>query len=68
MHGVNKNCDPKIAATRPIPFAEDSVIFELRDGRLGEMKLNEDGDWAWSRIIGTPTSLCLANYWNAMAS
>lgn len=68
VHGVNKNCDPKIAATRPIPFAEDSVIFELRDGRLGEMKLNEDGDWAWSRIIGTPTSLCLANYWNAMAS
>ncbi|KAK1402777.1 Magnesium-chelatase subunit H [Heracleum sosnowskyi] len=68
LHGVNRNCDPKIAATRPIPFAEDSVIFELRDGRLGEMKLNEDGEWAWSRIIGTPTSLCIENYWTAMAS
>ncbi|XP_063940646.1 uncharacterized protein LOC108203100 isoform X2 [Daucus carota subsp. sativus] len=66
--GSNRNCDPKIATTRPIPFAEDSVIFELRDGRLGEMKLNEDGEWAWSRIIGTPTSLCMANYWTALAS
>lgn len=36
--------------------------------QLGEMKLNEDGEWAWSRIIGTPTSLCMANYWTALAS
>lgn len=24
----------QVASTRPIPFAEDSVIFELRDGRV----------------------------------
>ncbi|OMO79303.1 Transposase, Ptta/En/Spm, plant [Corchorus olitorius] len=30
----NRNCDTKVAPTRPIPFSEDSVIFELRDGRL----------------------------------
>lgn len=24
----------QVASTRPIPFTEDSVIFELRDGRV----------------------------------
>lgn len=24
----------QVASTRPIPFSEDSVIFELRDGRV----------------------------------
>lgn len=28
------NCDPKVGPTRPIPFTENSVIFELRDGRV----------------------------------
>lgn len=27
-------CDSKVAPTRPIPFREDSVVFELRDGRV----------------------------------
>ncbi|KAF2312081.1 hypothetical protein GH714_027995 [Hevea brasiliensis] len=27
---LNGNCDLKVASTRPIPFSEDSVIFELR--------------------------------------
>lgn len=62
------NCDPKMASTRPIPFAEDAVIFELRDGRLAEMRQMEDRSWVWSRTIGTPTSLCNLNYWAAMAA
>lgn len=32
--GDDGNCDSKVSSTRPIPFAEDSVIFELRDGRV----------------------------------
>ncbi|OMO54503.1 hypothetical protein COLO4_36457 [Corchorus olitorius] len=64
----NRNCDTKVAPTRPIPFSEDSVIFELRDGRLAEIQKVEDKQWVWIRIIGTPTSLCTANYWTAIAS
>ncbi|KAJ4845205.1 hypothetical protein Tsubulata_036495 [Turnera subulata] len=64
----HENCNPKVASTRPIPFSEDSVIFELRDGRLAEMRRIKDTDWVWSRTIGTPTSMCLANYWTAVAS
>ncbi|XP_024464833.1 uncharacterized protein LOC7482334 isoform X2 [Populus trichocarpa] len=30
----NRNCDPKVAPTRPIPFSDDSVIFELKDRRI----------------------------------
>ncbi|KAL3752153.1 hypothetical protein ACJRO7_012902 [Eucalyptus globulus] len=65
---LNRNCDTKVAPTRPIPFSDDSVIFELKDGRLAEMRRLGEADWAWSRIIGTPTSLCGLNYWTAMAS
>ncbi|XP_030521210.1 uncharacterized protein LOC115734518 isoform X1 [Rhodamnia argentea] len=65
---LDRNCDTKVAPTRPIPFSDDSVIFELKDGRLAEMRRVGEADWAWSRIIGTPTSLCVANYWTAMAS
>ncbi|KAJ9699233.1 hypothetical protein PVL29_008035 [Vitis rotundifolia] len=64
----NRNCNPKVASIRPIPFSEDSVIFELRDGRLAEMLRIEETQWVWSRIIGTPTSLCIENYWTAVAS
>ncbi|GAV65055.1 LOW QUALITY PROTEIN: hypothetical protein CFOL_v3_08570 [Cephalotus follicularis] len=64
----NRDCDPKVAITRPIPFSEDSVIFELRDGRLAEMRRVEDTGWVWSRIIDTPTSLCVANLWTTLAS
>ncbi|KAK7264059.1 hypothetical protein RJT34_31662 [Clitoria ternatea] len=60
---LNFNCDPKVASTRPIPFSEGSVIFELRDGRLAELQLTEERKWVWSQIIGTPNSLCLENYW-----
>ncbi|XAR60351.1 hypothetical protein NMG60_11033684 [Bertholletia excelsa] len=56
-----------VAQTRPILFAENSVIFELRDGRLAEMQLAEKG-WFWLRIIGTPTSLCIAQFWTGLAS
>ncbi|XP_020214926.1 uncharacterized protein LOC109798904 isoform X2 [Cajanus cajan] len=62
------NCETKVASTRPIPFSEGSVIFELRDGRLAELQLVEETEWTWSRIIGTPNSLCLENYWIALAS
>lgn len=30
----------QVASIRPIPFSEDSVIFELRDGRVSNYKLN----------------------------
>ncbi|WJZ89717.1 hypothetical protein VitviT2T_008913 [Vitis vinifera] len=68
LNNHNRNCNPKVASIRPIPFSEDSVIFELRDGRLAEMLRIEETQWVWSRIIGTPTSLCIANYWTAVAS
>lgn len=68
INDLNKNCDPKVAPTRPVPFSEDSVIFELRDGRLGEMRRVKDKQWVWSRTIGTPTSLCIAKFWTALAS
>lgn len=64
----NKDCDSKVASIRPIPFSEYSVIFELRDGRLAEMQQVEETQWIWSRIIGTPTSLCIASYWTSIAS
>ncbi|KAK7406030.1 hypothetical protein VNO78_07645 [Psophocarpus tetragonolobus] len=69
----NFECDSKVkyyspvAPTRPIPFSEGSVIFELRDGRLAEIQLVEKREWVWSRIIGTPASLCLENYWTTVA-
>nr|XP_043627631.1 uncharacterized protein LOC122599224 [Erigeron canadensis] len=63
-----ENCDPKVAPTRPIPFTENSVIFELRDGRLAEMQRTKDLQWVWWRTIGTPTSHCNVVYWTAVAS
>ncbi|KAM1256073.1 hypothetical protein ACFX1Q_030234 [Malus domestica] len=65
---LSSDCNPEVAPIRPIPFAQDSVIFELRDGRLAEMRRIEGGHWIWSRIIATPTSLCTASYWTALAS
>ncbi|KAL3324645.1 hypothetical protein AABB24_038657 [Solanum stoloniferum] len=67
LQALNKNCDSKVALTRPIPFSEDSVIFELRDGRLAEMRRTGDTDWTWSRTIGTPTSLCVTSFWATLA-
>ncbi|XP_043723297.1 uncharacterized protein LOC122670475 isoform X1 [Telopea speciosissima] len=61
-------CDAKVAPIRPIPFSEDSVIFELQDGRLAELRRVDDTQWIWSRTIGTPTSQCMASYWTAVAS
>ncbi|KAJ8543822.1 hypothetical protein K7X08_025440 [Anisodus acutangulus] len=68
LQALNKNCDSKVALTRPIPFSEDSVIFELRDGRLAEMRRTGDRDWTWSRTIGTPTSLCISSFFATLAS
>ncbi|XP_011660142.1 uncharacterized protein LOC101214470 isoform X4 [Cucumis sativus] len=68
VKAIDKNCDPKVASTKPIQFSEDAVVFELRDGRLGEMRQMEDSNWIWSRIIVTPTSLCISDYWTALAS
>lgn len=63
------DCDPKVGPTRPIPFTENSVIFELRDGRLAEMQRTEDLRWVWWRTIATPTSHCNMIYWRtAVAS
>ncbi|KAK6925580.1 hypothetical protein RJ641_007299 [Dillenia turbinata] len=64
----NEHCDPKVALIRPIPFSENSVIFELRDRRLAELQRTEETQWVWTRTIGTPTSLCMANFWAAVAS
>ncbi|WOL16364.1 hypothetical protein Cni_G25151 [Canna indica] len=66
----NKNCNKKVAPVRPMPFSEDSVIFELQDGRLAELRRSEAAaeGWVWSRIIGTPTSLCFTSYWTAVAT
>uniref|UniRef100_A0A2N9H8W0 Uncharacterized protein n=1 Tax=Fagus sylvatica TaxID=28930 RepID=A0A2N9H8W0_FAGSY len=33
LNDLSGNCDSKVASTRPIPFSDDSVVFELRDGR-----------------------------------
>ncbi|KDP22117.1 hypothetical protein JCGZ_25948 [Jatropha curcas] len=68
LNDLDSNCNPKVASTRPIPFADDSVVFELRDGRLAEMRRVEDTKWAWSRVIGTPASSCITNFWTAVAS
>ncbi|XP_020275447.1 uncharacterized protein LOC109849960 isoform X2 [Asparagus officinalis] len=66
---IKGSCNEKVAPTRPIPFSEGSVIFELQDGRLAELqKGSGDAEWEWVRIIGTPTSLCLTAYWTAVAS
>ncbi|XP_043813810.1 uncharacterized protein LOC110617993 isoform X2 [Manihot esculenta] len=40
---LNGKCNAKVASTRPIPFSEDSVIFELRDGRDKPPKKMKDG-------------------------
>ncbi|XP_020699014.1 uncharacterized protein LOC110111453 [Dendrobium catenatum] len=65
-----KYCNEKVSAVRPIPFSEDSLVFELQDARLAELRRSGQATtgWEWIRIIGTPTSLCLANYWTAVAS
>ncbi|XP_021862194.1 uncharacterized protein [Spinacia oleracea] len=74
LRNTNKICDPKLSAhtqvapTRAIHSAENKVIFELRDGRLAEMQRVEDSGWIWSKIIATPTSLCMANFWGAAAA
>ncbi|KAL8129352.1 hypothetical protein V2J09_018507 [Rumex salicifolius] len=65
---LNKNCDPRVAETRPIQFGEDSVIFELRDARLAEIRRTGGSEWTWLRTIATPTSLCMANYWTSPAA
>lgn len=28
--------DEQVAAVRPVPFSEDAVVFELRDGRVSK--------------------------------
>ncbi|KAJ3676588.1 hypothetical protein LUZ60_004000 [Juncus effusus] len=62
-------CNEKVAAVRPIPFSDHSVIFELQDGRLGELRRqDESGEFEWSRMIGTPTSKCMTSYWTAVAT
>ncbi|GAB2218397.1 hypothetical protein Drorol1_Dr00001620 [Drosera rotundifolia] len=68
QHDRTQNCDPKVASTRPIRFADDSVIFELRDKRLAEMRQTGDFTWVWSRIIVAPASMCKGSYWTALAS
>lgn len=68
VNEFSRYCNSKVASTRPIPFSEESIIFELRDGRLAELHRIEGTQWFWSRTIGTPTSLCIANYWTARAS
>ncbi|KAG0483985.1 hypothetical protein HPP92_012069 [Vanilla planifolia] len=85
-------CNQKGGTVRPIPFSEDSLVFELQDGRdpdrikrnvgklfevnqtsteqIAELRRSnqEVSTWEWVRIIGTPNSICLTNYWTAVAS
>ncbi|OVA16434.1 hypothetical protein BVC80_243g47 [Macleaya cordata] len=68
LNDHDRNCDAKVASIRPIPFSDDSMIFELRDGRLAELRRIDDIEWIWSHTIATPTSLCLENYWTASMS
>lgn len=68
-NSYSRHCNEKVASIRPIPFSQDSVIFELQDGRLAELRRSEGtADWVWARIIDTPTSLCLSSYWTAVAT
>ncbi|ERM99002.1 hypothetical protein AMTR_s00101p00026570 [Amborella trichopoda] len=67
-YGFNRLCNEKVAAVRPIPFSDDSVVFELQDGRLAELRRVKDTKWDWYRTISTPTSQCGASYWTASAS
>ncbi|CAM0880921.1 unnamed protein product [Alopecurus aequalis] len=64
------SCNEKVAAVRPVPFSEDAVVFELRDGRLAELRRAAEGrgGWEWARIIGTPASACMTSYWTAVAT
>ncbi|XP_062208496.1 uncharacterized protein LOC133909986 [Phragmites australis] len=70
--GFRGSCDGKVAAARPVPFSEDAVVFELRDGRLAELRRAPPaegcGGWEWARIIGTPASACMTSYWTAVAT
>lgn len=70
--GFRGSCDGKVAAVRPVPFSEDAVVFELRDGRLAELRrppaADGCGGWEWARIIGTPASACMTSYWTAVAT
>lgn len=70
--GFRGSCDGKVAAVRPVPFSEDAVVFELRDGRLAELRRPPSADgcggWEWARIIGTPASACMTSYWTAVAT
>ncbi|URE04674.1 hypothetical protein MUK42_19652 [Musa troglodytarum] len=67
--GYGRNCNEKVAAVRPTPFSEESVIFELQDGRLAELRRSAGGaGWEWARIIGTPASICFTSYWTAVAT
>uniref|UniRef100_A0A453EQS7 Uncharacterized protein n=1 Tax=Aegilops tauschii subsp. strangulata TaxID=200361 RepID=A0A453EQS7_AEGTS len=62
--------DEQVAAVRPVPFSKDAVVFELRDGRLAELRRAAEGrgGWEWARIIGTPASACMTSYWTAVAT
>ncbi|XP_043693547.1 uncharacterized protein LOC122644022 [Telopea speciosissima] len=62
VYDLNKSCDAKVAPIRPIPFSEDSVIFELQDGRLAELQRIDDTEWIWTRTIDTPMSQCMTTY------
>ncbi|KAK8452015.1 hypothetical protein SEVIR_5G040800v4 [Setaria viridis] len=70
--GFSGSCDGKVAAVRPVPFSGDAVVFELRDGRLAELRRPPSaegcGGWEWARIIGTPASACMTSYWTAVAT
>ncbi|CAN6443151.1 unnamed protein product [Victoria cruziana] len=71
MHTCNDkdgNCNPKVAPVRPIRFSDESAIFELKDGRLGELRRTGESQWAWTRIINTPTSECSVAYLTVSAS
>ncbi|KAL3620373.1 hypothetical protein CASFOL_035285 [Castilleja foliolosa] len=65
LRGIDRNCNHKVSSTRPILFSEDSLIFQLQDGRLAEMSRMEDKRWIWSHTIATPMSLCTMNYWTS---
>ncbi|CAA6657004.1 unnamed protein product [Spirodela intermedia] len=70
IQSIDSSCDDKVSAVRPIRFSQDSLIFQLRDGRLAELRKShgDTEDWEWTRIIGTPTSQCVSGYLTIMDS
>lgn len=64
-----------IEKKKKTPTIENTIVKTNKDIaefdislQLAEMRRLEGTHWIWSRIIGTPTSLCTSSYWTTLAS